>query len=29
MGNVGDTLVTGETYTVEVNGNQTLTFSVP
>ena len=29
LGNVGDTLVTGETYTVEVNGNHTLTFSVP
>ena len=29
LGNVGDTLVTGETYTVEVNGNQALTLSVP
>ena len=29
LGNAGDTLVTGETYTVEVNGNQALTLSVP
>ena len=29
LGGVGDTLATGETYTVEVNGQQTLTFSVP
>ena len=29
LGNAGDTLVTGETYTVEVNGSQALTFSVP
>ena len=29
FGNAGDTLVTGETYTVEVNGSQALTFSVP
>ena len=29
LGGAGDTLTTGETYTVEVNGQQTLTFSVP
>jgi len=29
LGDVGDTLATGETYTVEVNGQQTLTFAVP
>ena len=29
LGNMGDTLATGETYTVEVNGQQTLTFAVP
>ena len=29
LGGVGDILVTGETYTVEVNGNQALTLSVP
>ena len=29
LGNAGDTLVTGETYTVEINGNQALTLAVP
>ena len=29
LGNAGDTFETGDAYTVEVNGNQTLTFSVP
>ena len=29
LGNAGETLLTGETYTVEVNGQQTLTFAVP
>ena len=29
LGNVGDTLATGETYTVEVNGVETLTLAVP
>ena len=29
VGDAGDTLATGETYTVEVNAQQTLTFSVP
>ena len=29
LGNTGDTLSTGETYTVEVNGMETLTLSVP
>ena len=29
LGNMGDTLATGETYTVDVNGQRTLTFAVP
>ena len=29
LGNAGDTLATGETYTVEVNGSQALTLAVP
>ena len=29
LGEVGDTLATGETYTVEVNGVETLTLAVP
>ena len=29
LGSVGDTLATGETYTVDVNGQQTLTLAVP
>ena len=29
LGNVGDTLATGETYTVEVNGVETFTLAVP
>ena len=29
LGDADDTLATGETYTVEVNGQQTLTFAVP